>query len=217
MVTAKQIIESALRTIGVLASNEEGQPSELQDALFTLNGILGDWSNDNLLINARFERSFDLVSGKQTYSYGEGGDFDAPRPMSIELARIWDGMNYNCQNLGIVQFSELYTDTVQRPIAFYFNSQYPLAEIKFNSIPESGKFTVITVEPFEKFNNIVEPINLPSGYDRALKLALAIELAAEYNGTLKQETVALAEDAKRKIQNRNGRVDLLTFDFGFGL
>lgn len=214
MATAKQIIESALRTIGVLASNEEGQPAELQDALFTLNGMLGDWSNDNLLINTRNERVFDLIEGKQNYTYGIGGDFDSQRPMSIEFAQINDGETYVCESLGLVQYKELFSTEKQRPIGYYFDPSYPLATIRFNSVPINSKFKITTIEPFSKFDNIVNNINLPDGYDRALKLNLAVELASEYNGRLTQETIALAEDAKRKIQIRNAKVDILYFDFG---
>lgn len=215
MATAKQIIEGALRTIGVLASGEEGQPAELQDALFTLNGMLGDWSNDGLLINSTTMRQFPLQENKRTYTYGTGGDFNATRPMSIEYAQIIEQDElYLCDRFGVVQYKELLDDTQQRPRGYYYESSYPLAKVYFPTYPTPDcTFSVTVLEPFTKFSNIVDEVNLPDGYDRALRLNLAIELSAEYNGKLTQETIALAEDAKRKIQIRNARVDTLTFDF----
>lgn len=215
MATAKQIIEGALRTIGVLASGEEGQPAELQDALFTLNGLLGDWSNDGLLINSMTMKQFNLAENKRVYTYGTGGDFDAPRPMSIEYAQISEqGELYTCDKFGLVQYKELLTDTQQRPQGYYYQSSYPLAKVYFPTYPTADStFNIAVLESFTKFASIIDEVNLPDGYDRALRLNLAVELASEYNGKLTQETVALAEDAKRKIQIRNTRIDTLTFDF----
>lgn len=215
MTTAKQIIEGALRTIGVLASGEEGQPSELQDALFTLNGLLGDWSNDGLLITNMTMKEFDLQENKRVYTYGTGGDFNATRPMSIEFAQILEqGALYPCSKFGLVQYKELLNDSQQRPQGYYLETSYPLAKVYFPTYPTTdNKFSITVLEPFTKFANIVNEVNLPDGYDRALRLNLAVELAAEYNGKLTPETVALAEKAKMNIQNRNVRVDTLTFDF----
>ena len=99
MATAKQIIEAALRTVGVLASGEEGTPAELQDALFSLNSMLDSWSADSLLIPNLKEKVFPLSSSMTTYSYGVGGDFNDVRPMSVEYAQIVDtaGFRYPCE------------------------------------------------------------------------------------------------------------------------
>jgi hypothetical protein len=213
--TAKQIVESALRIVGVLASGEEGQPAELQDGLAALNGLIGSWNNNSLIIPSMTERTFAL-SNKQEYTYGPGGDFDAVRPMSIQYAQFKDvtGKRYTCENYGTRQWAELNYPTTMRSPGFYFEQSYPLAKVKFPYLPYLTDVIVFqTLEPLSKVSSITQEINLPDGYDRALKLNLAVELAAEYQGVLKPETVQLALLAKKDLEVKNTRVESLTFDF----
>lgn len=216
MATAKQIIEGALRTIGVLASGEEGQPAELQDGLSALNGMIDSWSNDSLLIPSYKERVFTLDDQKVTYSYGAGGDFNAPRPMSVEYAQIVDSANfrYPCEIYGVRTWATNIRPVTIRPSGIYFEASYPMANIHFPTFPYStDKLVLQVLEPLSTIDSIVEVINMPKGYERALKLNLAVELAAEYNGKLSQITILQAEQAKRQLKIMNAKVEALTFDF----
>lgn len=216
MATAKQIIESALRTIGVLASGEEGQPAELQDALSALNGMIDSWSNDSLLIPSYKERVFDLDDQKVAYTYGDGGDFDAPRPMAVEYAQILDNANfrYPCEIYGVRTWAQNVRPVTIRPSGIYYEASYPLSVIHFPTFPFStDKLILQVIEPLANISSITNSFSLPKGYDRALKLNLAVEIAAEYNGKLSNITIGQAEDAKRQLKVMNAKVEALTFDF----
>lgn len=213
--TAKQLIEGALRTIGVLASGEEGSPAELQDALSALNGLIGSWNNDSLIIPSLTKKEF-LLANKMNYTYGIGGDFNDTRPISIEYAQFRDeaGTYFPCALYEVKQYSDLLSNTVVRPSGLYYEQSYPLAQVKFPTIPYPTDTLVLNVLlPLSKIDNITDEFNLPDGYERALKLNLAVELNAEYNGDLKQETALLALEAKKQIKIKNARIDTLSFDF----
>lgn len=214
--TAKQLIESALRTVGVLASGEEGSPAELQDAFNSLNGLIDSWSNDGLLIPNLKEKVFPLSSLKTEYSYGDGGDFNDVRPMSVEFAQIIDvaGYRYPCELYGVRTWASNIRPAVIRPLGLYFEASYPLAKIHFPTAPyDTDKVMLQVLEPLTNLSTLFDEVNLPKGYERALKMNLAVELAAEYQGTLSPITVQLAEDSKRQLKINNARVEALTFDF----
>jgi len=213
--TAKQIIEGALRTIGVLANGEEGQPSELQDGLEALNGLLASWNNDSLLIPNLTQKIFTL-GDKATYTYGIGGDFDDVRPINVEFAQFLDvaGYYYTCELYGMRQYAVSVRPVTIRPTGMYFEASYPLAQIHFPTSPfPSDKLVLQVLEPLSYVADIHDDLIIPDGYERTLKLNLAVELAAEFAGTLRPETVQLAEDAKRQLKIKNTRVNTLTFDF----
>ena len=85
--TAGRIIAASMKLIGVLAASEAPTPSEQQDALQTLNGLIDLWGTFRLTMLSVARYEVNLVSGQQSYTIGDGGDFDLdPRWSSIMSA-----------------------------------------------------------------------------------------------------------------------------------
>lgn len=213
--TAKQIIEGALRTINALASGEEATPAEMQDGLAALNGLISSWNNETLMIPSITTRTFDLGDSKE-YTYGVGGDFDAPRPIQVQFAQFQDPYNYfyTCEVYNNQTWAINERPVQIRPLGLYFEASYPLAKIHFPTFPyTTDKLRLQVLEPLTYINNPLDSFTLPDGYERALKLNLAVELSAEFGATLKPETIQLAQQAKQQIRVKNTKVELLTFDF----
>ena len=213
--TAKRIIEGALRTIGVLASGEEAQPSEIQDGLEALNGLLSTWNNVSLLIPSITTRTFDLKDSK-TYTYGIGGDFDAPRPIAIQFAQFQDIYSYfyTCEIYNNQTWAMNDRPVQIRPLGCYFEPSYPLAVVHFPTAPyTTDKFRVQVLEPLTYISSPLDSFTLPDGYERALRLNLAIELASEFGTQPGPMTVQLAQEAKHTLEIKNTKVELMTFDF----
>jgi hypothetical protein len=92
--TGNDLIASALRLIGVLATGEIAAPEEVNSALVILNQMIDEWTADRGTIftvqrqvtNAQ-ETPYYLTGGQQTYYLGpQGGTYqlDVVRPPKID-------------------------------------------------------------------------------------------------------------------------------------
>lgn len=75
--SALDIINGAMRNIGVLEGGETAQVGEQADALQVLNDMIESWSVDNLLMFASAENVLSFTPGKYQYTIGNpiGGSF----------------------------------------------------------------------------------------------------------------------------------------------
>lgn len=83
-VTAMSLIASALRLIRVLATGESPQPTEAADALVVFDQMIDAWNADRLAVFTTRADDFALIPGKQSYTFGIGGDFNSNRPAQID-------------------------------------------------------------------------------------------------------------------------------------
>ena len=220
MATTKQLIESAMRTIGVLAAGEQAQPSELQDALMYAKQMLDSWSNESLLVPAYTSESFTLEA-ERSYTIGPGGDFDTVRPIGIRYMRIRDAgsIDHTVALTSLTQWaSEPIKDTAEYvPDYAYYADAYPLGRIEFSSITTAGHTMFIeSTKPIIELPELTGEVTYPPGYDRAIRLGLAMELAPEYG---KQVDAVLAQQLRTALltlKRTNGatRVPTLRVDAG---
>lgn len=223
MATTKQLIDSALRSIGVLASGEEAKPSEVQDALQYATAMLESWSLDGLLVHALQHESFALsaTSGGRTFTIGTGGDFNTVRPIAIENLRLRDsgGLETEIKQYSLNQWASIpIKDAVRNyPEGFYYEPGYPLGTIYFSSIPDTGDtLKLVSRKLISDLPALGTDLTYPPGYDRAIRLGLAIELAPEYGKPVPAEMAALFRDSLFKLKRTAsaGRVPSLQADAG---
>lgn len=188
---ALDLISSSMRLIGALASGEVPTSAEASDALTILNQMLDSWAADRLMVFTITIDEFPLVVNQQVYTYGTGGNFNAPRPARIDRMSIvsltnpvqplelpidyytdWDWQNIPVKNI-----------QTTLPYAAYDDQAFPFRNISFYPIPtvpvntriyhwtQLTQYTVLTTD------------NLyPPGYIEALRYNLAVRLMAEMPG-----------------------------------
>ena len=83
MATPIDIISNALKDIGALASGETPTPEETQVAFYTLNELLDQWSNEDMMIFYKTEIVFPITPGQTQYTIGPGGQIGASITGSI--------------------------------------------------------------------------------------------------------------------------------------
>jgi hypothetical protein len=215
--TVRDLIKSSLRIIGAIASGETPSADEASDALQTLNGILGSWSNQSLLVPSKAREVFTLVAGNQVYTIGDLGTFNTTRPIKILSAAIISaGQEFELpiRVLNQQQWSEVSAKSLLgSPTAIYAQGTYPLDTISVYPIPQAADQLIIySMKPLTSFASINEEIEMHVGYDRALKYNLAVELAAEYGKQLPQEVFAIASESKSEIEALNSESVYLTSD-----
>lgn len=215
--TVRDLIKSSLRIIGAIASGETPGADETSDALQTLNGILGSWSNQSLLVPSKAREVFTLTPGTSSYSIGPLGTFNTTRPIKILSASIIDaGQDFETKIdiLTQQQYAEISNKNLSgSATAVYLEGTYPLDTINVYPKPAAADQLVIySMKPLVSFASVNDQITLPVGYDRALKYNLAVELAAEYGKQLPQEVVVIASESKSEIEALNSEVVYLTSD-----
>lgn len=210
--TASALIASSLKIIGVLASGESPSNNEASDALITLNDLIDSWSNEQLLIPNKVREVFPLVSGQQSYTMGVGGNFNTARAQKIENAIIQLAQNSPVIELPMKilnqdEYASIILKTLAStfPLYVYADGSYPLDSLSFWPVPNTTVNNVVLYswKPLADLTSLTTTLSLPPGYQRALKYALALELAPEYGKMLSEQAVELAVQSRAAIKRMN--------------
>jgi hypothetical protein len=188
--TSYDLINSALRLVGVISGEEAASISDANQSLMVLNDMIDAWNAErNAIYTTRID-DFPFVNGKQVYTLGTGGDFDIPRP-----ARI-DGMSSiqlnNPSNPVEIPMSMYTVDQWQNqvpvkqvtgsfPLICYDGGEFPLRNLTFWPIPTEQP-TSCRIYGWSALaaQTLVSKISYPPGYSEALRYNLAARLAAEF-------------------------------------
>jgi|SRR5579872_98672 len=216
--TGNDLIASALRLIGALASGETAGASESADAQVILNQMLDAWGAEHLMVFTLNRLTFSLLSGKQTYTLGVGGDFNTARPPRIDYVSI---VNLANPALPLELPIKMYTDTEWQgvpvkltsgslPFGVYDDGGFPLRSLSYFPIPNIGVNTIIGGwAQLTQFADLTVDVTFPPGYAEAIKYNFSVRLAAEWPGNVSELTLQLASESKARIKSSNiGIVEL---------
>lgn len=211
--TAQDLIVSAMRKIGVIASGEPAKPEELADALVILNDLIDSWANQRLMIFTVNRQVFAITAAKQAWTIGPGGDFNVPRPPRIDRAglillsnpaqplelpldlisdRAWAGVPV--KNI---------PSTV--PYEVWDDGGFPLRTLTYYPAPSASAQTALyTWTALSQFPDLnVTDITFPPGYARMIRYNLAVELAPEFNAEIPAAVASIAASSKAEIKSFN--------------
>lgn len=211
MATVRDLIEGALRLIGIGVENEALTAYQYKISLSALNGMLDDWATQKLLVYTINRDVFALTPNKASYTLGTGGDFNVVRPTWIENASILLTANNPQYEMTISMLRDeewreigIKALTTTYPTYIYDQCDYPLRTIYVWPIPTVQCSLVLylpgVLSEFSSINNVVQ---LPKGYERALRYNLAVELAPEYGLEASPTTMRIAANAKKNLRERN--------------
>lgn len=199
MTTALDHITGAARLIGVAYKGEALSADEAADGLAALNDMLASWSNDDLLTYAYEWNNFSLTAGVASYLMGEGQTFNDTRPINIAAAFVRSGStDYQLQLISPEQYElEIPVKTVSSTIPQYlsYDNAYPYPTIRIYPVPATNNsLYMLYNKPLETIASLDTTVDLPPGWNRAIKYNLAIEMAPEFG----QEPSASVVDTARK-------------------
>lgn len=213
MTTARDIITRALRKGKIIARRQTPTAEEINDGLADLNSMLGLWSNDSLLINARTLEPFSLTSGVSEYTIGQGADFNTVRPLFIVSAYIRDaGFDYKVDVISENSLAGIFNKNESGiPSALSYDNGFPIAKIKLAQLPSSPyQLWLLTEKQLTEMPSLDSDVIMPPGWDDVLVHNLAVRLCAEYGRTPDELTYKTANDGLALIQrttNRNRNTD----------
>lgn len=214
--TALDLITSSMRLIGVLASGETPTSEEANDALEVLNDLLEEWAHEELMLYRQLPVQVSTSPGVQAYTIGTGGVWDVVRPLEISggYATI-SGTDFQVEAITADQWNAIDQKTApdQSTISLYYDPSYPLGTVYLWPVPATAlQITLITHMQFSQLVSISDSIAVPPGYKKALRYALAVELAPEYGVAPSDVVVATAVSSKGKIKVTNSQPAVATFD-----
>ncbi len=224
-VPISDLLRSSFRCIGQLRPGFGYSRSELVDALFILNAMLDSWAADDLNAPSTLTATYPLLTVKQSYSVGPGGDFNGPRPTRLITAKYVVMTNpvqplylpleviNDEQFLGI--HLPLTASTI--PERLYYNPNYPLGIATLWPVPQNSADQVVLCSEQPIAGGITDEtaiFSVPPGYLDAVRYQLAIRLAMEWDKPLKDGVVALATEAMAKIQRLNAPTPMMDVDPG---
>ncbi len=212
-----KLVRTSLRKVGAIPANTSLKAQELADGREELRRMLDSWRLESLMIYVIALRQFALAPGRTAYTYGDGGHFDAPRPVVIETATIINSAGGR-QPLELMSADEYtrvsYRGEVGAPSRFYYQPTFPLGEVRFDRVPDDP-----TVELGVREELVDLPISnttdfdLPPGYEDAILFNLGVRLAGEYDVVPGNEVLGLAASFKALIKRGNHTVPQLLIDY----
>lgn len=190
MAKVLDLLTDALIEIGAIAVGETAQAADIQFALRTLNRMLAVWSTEDLTVYTITPQVFPLVSGKQVYTIGAGGDFNTPRPVKIPMVSVLQ--NPGASNELEIPVSILTDEEWQGvamkqtpsvfPVYAWITGDVPLNNIYFWPVPGSAAYSVKLYAwgLFTTYTQLTTVMSFPNGYEEAILSNLAIMLCPSY-------------------------------------
>lgn len=206
-ITARKIIERALRLIGIGAEGEALSAQQCQDGLDALNDLLDSWSTDTLAVPAPVKASKALTVGAASLTIGPGGDIDSLRPVSIQRAyyRVGD-YDYHVRQISADAWADFEDKATEygEPAYFRYERTAPLGVMRLlPAVGEAGTLFIEYTGLLASFATLNTAVDLPEGYRRALQYNLAVELAPEFERDVRPSVAAIAVGSKTQLKYGN--------------
>jgi hypothetical protein len=234
--TVREIIKSALTKNNAIQPGELPTDSDLDISLEALEGMIDSWSNEKLMIYSFRPFYFVATAGQQVFTLGPGGDWDTPRPMSIQQAYLSYNAQINNTNPVTISFPSNVADlpiaqandsqwasiavkqlSAVFPTILYDDGNYPLRNIYLYPIQNVQQVITLWLwEPLNNFDNLDDPIEFPPGYERCIIYNLAMELAPEFGKTLSEEVISTAATSKMILAAVNSDPQVMGSDRALG-
>lgn len=242
-VSVFNLVDSALRKLGVVQMGEQGSPAMYEAGVANLRIMLEGWSLEALMVPYVSTEKFDLDPGQALYSIGIGGDWDTVRPEEVQAVRVLDDSGrarlVRPTSRGVLATRPSVDPGIPTRYVLSRDAQYLYVE--FDKLPLALPHVLVTSrKPFNataldnltvvhdpaappwpihpsgfSMAGIQTPIEFPTGYEGAIVYNLAVHLRPEYPGLeLPAEVAALAASTKAVIKRSNWQPSILTADVG---
>ena len=199
-----------------LFSNDPEDTWSTTDDEDTLNDILENWGTEPLSLWGNANDVVNTVAGQATYTIGPGGNFNIDRPVRVNGAYVTvGGVDFTIEVIGQSQFNEIGLKTQQQPIPYrlLYVAEFPLGLITLWPGPSQVvPLTLSTDRLLTQIPTIATTINYPPGAAKALRYALAIELASEYGVAVDPVMASIGADAKADFKRANKQPVLAGYD-----
>jgi hypothetical protein len=191
----------------ILEAGETPTGEEATDALATLNDVLENWDTEPMSLWSTSNFVGATVAGQATYTIGPSGNFNTTRPSQISGGYVtFSGVDFTFDVIGQLEYNGFSLKTFQQPIPekLLYVNDFPLGLVTLWPVPSQVLPITLTFDRLiTQIPTLATAINYPPGAVKALRYALAIELATEYGSPIDTSLAAIAADSKADYKRAN--------------
>ena len=220
MTTAGELINGALRLIGMLAEGETPSAATSQDALTAMNQMIDSWNTERLSVFSTQDQIFTWPNNQVHRTLGPTGDFVGNRPVQLDDATYFKdpttGISYGIKLINQQQYDGIAVKSVTStfPQVMWINMDYPNIDMYVYPVPTKAlEWHFISVEELTKPATIYTQLAFPPGYLRAFRYNLACEIAAEFGVEPSPQVSRIAMTSKRNLKRINNPDDIMSLPY----
>lgn len=200
--TRNQFIETALRTIAVLAIDQTPSATEYTNALVKLNALLGEFRSLGMALWARTTFSFPVVASTSAYNIGTGQTLNTPYPLKMLQAYRTDSTNSTHVPMEIVanfNYNLFPTNSSGSPIQLNYQPKINLGVVSIWPTPNAGDVTsgitvnLVYTRPYEYFSAAADTLDMAEEWVQAVIYGLAVRIAPEYGVPIQERQILMSE------------------------
>lgn len=214
MTTTLEIITDALAEIGVVGAADAVQPEDAALCLRKLNQILQRWANLRLMLPVLSEVTVPMT-GAASYTIGPSGVVTTTRPVRVSAAVWVDGAGTETpvDVLGQALWDSIAVKAVTgSPVsAVWYQASNTNGTLHVYPRPSAGSLKLRCLSLLETLT-IAEVLALPDGYETALILTLADDVAGSYGKQSSPDLRRRATAAVRTVKRSNTEPLILGID-----
>lgn len=222
-VTARDLIQGALKMIGIVGQGVTMSGEQAVEGFRVLNDMMDGFKTQRLTAYHTPREVFSLLPNVASYTIGLTGDINTQRPMWIsEAGLILDDTAdppievpipvLNAQAWAQVRAKALTGNLVQ---AVYYDHAWSqaagLGNIYVTPIPTVSTLDLVLYLPkmMDEFTSLSTVYTFPPGYRRMFRSNLAVELAPDYNVPVSGELMKIAMDSLKWLKAANMQFNVL--------
>jgi len=220
MATAGELINGALRLIGMLAEGETTSSEASADSLVAMQQMIDSWSTERLSIFTTQEQVFTWPAGYLSRTLGPSGDFVGNRPIVLDDSTYFidpaSGISYGIKIINQQQYDGIAVKTVTSsfPQVLWINTNYPNVDLHIYPVPtRSLEWHFISVDPLTQPATLSTLLAFPPGYLRAFRYNLACEIAPEFGVEPSPQVQRIAMTSKRNLKRINNPGDVMSIPY----
>lgn len=203
--TARQLIEGALRKIGVIAVSETPTAEDINTGLLSLQDMLAQWAARGIIVPYVTTEAITLTIGQASYTIGKNGtpSLNAERPEQIidTYYRDASGYDYSLKPISGNLYRGISDKTGSNgtPLNYYYNPTVPNGTLYIWPPPDVANSLYITslkpfTEPTTLTDNMLNTYGIPRSYHNTIQWNLAVELCPEYGVSPRPDVIMKAQE-----------------------
>lgn len=217
--TVRDWLTRSLRLASILAAGEPITTDQADTALTVASELLDTWRTERLTIYGQGTVTGALVAGQQNYSIGAGQAWDADAPLWIDNATyvLASGLEGAIRVYTPDQWASIPLKSLQSniPAGIFYNRTYPTGTVSVYPVPTDATVQVrlyLPIASVTSVTDLTQTLSVPPGWAKALRYALAKDLAAEWDIPFPPEKIAIAIAAVGNIKRLNDPIEELQLD-----
>jgi hypothetical protein len=196
--TRNQLIQSALRKLGVLATGQTPTSEDYSNGADALNMLVAEYRTLGMPLWKRNTYSFNPTVNVSSYNIGSGYTLNTSYPLKLLQAWRLDTSTSSRTPMDIIadsNFNLLPSNSTGTPIQITYQPKVNYGVIKLWPTPDSATPTIYIVyqNPTEYFNASTDTMDYPEEWYHAIVYGLAVRLAPEYGIPLPDRQLLMKE------------------------